>query len=359
MKWLIAIALLALTACTITPHQDSDTIKIGAIFMLTGLGNVQGEHSTLGVQLAIDQINQQGGINGKQLELIVEDNKGDNPKEAISAYRKLKAQGINIILGPNWSPSAEALAPIACADQTLMIAPSVGIAEFNKECSLLFSLWPPDYLNSQQLGQYVVEQGHKNIVIISSTQVWEHEQGIFVKKGVDQAGGSAELLITTRETKDFSNEALKAADADAVVFTNYAFQHLTAKQLREQGNQAIFYGVVIEPYHIQGAQGAFEDAIAITSFTPNNEFINSFTQKYNKEPLMPADTSYDSIMLLAEAMQKTNSQDPLILSQNLNTITHYAGASGSLTFDEHGGTTKESALLEIKNNELQLLEAIK
>ncbi len=346
-----AVIGFSLTSRAIT----ANTIDIGAIFMLTGTGATWGINSQRGVELAVEEINDNGGVNGRQIRVVYEDNQGDNPKIAVTALHKLSNQGINIILGPNWSPSGNAVAPIACEKGIVMISPSLGVADFNEECDFLFNLWPHDDVSSEKLGEYLYEKGYKKIAVLGSLQVWEQTQAYAVKKGFEGKGGKVvSFILTQPEETDFGGEVVKIknVDPDAIVFTNYAGEHISAKRLREINVQVPFFSILIDDEKIKSAQGALEDAIIITSFTPSEKFMNKFKEKYKEQPDIGSDTSYDAVMLLAQAMRETQSTNPEILKKYMNGLKKYEGTSGRLVFDRKGGVTKEPELMIVKEGKL-------
>ncbi len=347
--------LLILSACTTpTGNVVKEEIEIGGIYMLTGVSAQQGQHALKGAQLAIEEINVAGGINGRQLKLIAEDNQDDKPAVAISAYKKLKSQGINIILGPNWSPSGMALAPIACEEKTLMISPSVGVAEFNEACDYIYNLWPHDFIHSEKLGRIVVNQGYERIVIIGSQQAWEYEQAEAVKKGVLAKGGNiVGYHIATSDETDFGTIVTKTIEAqpDAVIFTNLGRQHVPAKKLREMRSTAQYFTTTIIEENIEAAQGSFENTKVMTSFTPTEKFVQKFTEKYGEAPTINSDTSYDTVMVLAQAMKETKSTNVEVLKDYLSKLKTFSGVSGEITFDEHGAAMREAVMYTIVNGE--------
>jgi len=207
---IIVIAGYLLYQNQVQVQDEKEPIQIGAIFMLTGLGSSQGEQSKLGTELAVKEINESGGINGRKIVMQYEDDKSDDPSEALTAFRKLLFDNVEIIIGPNWSSCGQALAPVACEKKTLLISPSVGISGFAKECNYIFNLWPSDYKNSKSLGEFVVELGYKNVAILGSEQVWEKEQADAVKEGVEENGGNVtSLIITLRDETDFRTDILR------------------------------------------------------------------------------------------------------------------------------------------------------
>lgn len=351
---LILFLVFLFVACAPVEKPGEDTIKIGAVLPLRGYGVETGETSLKGYELAIKEINERGGISGKKVELIVADHQGDSTAEALSAYRSLKLRGIHLMLGPHFSPLGQAIAPVACEENTLLISPSIGIRGFVETCDYIFDLWPTDHQNSVRLGETVAKKGYKRIAIIGSEQSWEKEQAEGVKQGVENVNGTVVEYIIAQDaaTVDFRTEATKViyANADAIIFTNYGYMHTVAKRLRELGSNADFYSVTIDERLKNAAEGALENTIIITSFTPTEEFKSKYKLEYNKDPDFSADTSYDSVILLAQAIDSTNSTDPKVLASHLHAIDYYEGASGKLQFTTAGGVTKQAAFLTIRNN---------
>jgi branched-chain amino acid transport system substrate-binding protein len=356
----VALALLAAISITQNNMQPQDTIKIGALFALSGAASEWGNNSLNGAQLAIEEINSLGGINEKTIEFKVEDTTTNNPVQALNAYQKLVSDDkINIILGTTWSPEALAIAPNACKDKVLMISPTLGVKEFNEECEYLFNLWPHDENLSRALGKTLYEKGYKKIAILGSLQVWEHQQADAVKNAFKEAGGEVvSYQLVKVDEQDFKAETLKIkeSDAQAVVLTNLSTEHISAKRLRETGYDKPFYLVLIDQDKVNAAQGAFEGTEVITSFSPSKEFAEKYYAKFGVKADIGADTTYDAIYLIKEAIEKTGSTDPTKIQEYINKLKSYDGASGHLIFDVKGGVEKTPSFVKIINNSIVKLQ---
>lgn len=345
--WLLVVVVLIMVGGFYQKSKnktESNSIKIGAILMMTNAGSSYGENSLNGANLAIDEINSNGGVLGKKLELVLEDNQGDNPTAAISAYNKLNSQGVNMILGTNWTPSGTAIAPLACNNKTILISPSLGAGSFAKTCDYVFNLWPEDVIASKSLGKYVVEKGYKKVAIIGSLQGWEKEQFDAVKESVVSNGGEVVFAeATPADSKDFRTQLIKISKLgiDALVLTNYTNEQITAKQARDLGINAQIFSVLIDDAKISGASGAFEGAIAVTFFSPDQKFIELYSNKYNKKPDVSSDSSYDVINLIAEAINNTKSTDTDKIKKYLINKKTFEGVSGIGAFNEFGQMVRE------------------
>ncbi len=352
----IAVIIIALFSVFYLTPKTHKPIKIGAIFMLSGTGSNWGLNSQRGVDLAIEQINSEGGINNRKLEIVYEDNQGDDARVAVSAFFRLFKNNIKIILGPNWSPSGLALAPLACDKQVLMISPTLGVAGFNEECDYLFNVWPHDSLLSEELAKLAYHEGYRKIAILGSQQTWEQEQAFIIKEMFENLGGEVvSFHLPSKEEREFSNEVqnIKQIGPEAVVLTlGTASSGLAAKNLYKAGVRVPFYAVLITDQSIQDAEGALEGTVVITSFTPNQEFVDLFVSKYGEQPDIGSDTSYDAIKLIAQAIEETGSTDPTVVKDYINSLEKYEGVSGSLIFEGKGGVTKPFKFTVVKANKI-------
>lgn len=353
--FLIFSSLILLGGCA--PKAQTETIDIGAIFMLTGVGSYQGVQSLNGARMAIEEINSEGGINGTMLNLIPEDNKGDDAPQAITALNKLLSSKVKVILGPNWATSSSAVAPIACSEGALMFASS-GNSDFNEMCDSLFTLFPHNEIESRKLGQYIYDQGFRRLAILGSAQSWEEAQARYVREGFENAGGKVVVYeLPPKDDSDFMTSALKISEADPdAVYLQFTFIHLASRQLRQAGVKAPFFAVLVDDDRIKGSQGALEGTQVISSFTPTDDFVRRYFARYNSSPDLASDTFYDSVKIIAQAMAQTNSTDPGVLKQYLGNLKSYKGASGDLTFDGKRAASKPSRFMVVKGNKLKTIE---
>jgi len=219
---------------------------------------------------------------------------------------------------------------------------------------IIHSIWPHDFLLTEELGKLAYKEGHRKIAVLGSQQVREQEQAYAVKRSFENAGGEVvSFQLPSANASEFSNEVqeIKTTNPEAVVLTlSTDPAGLAAKQLWEAGIRVQFYTVLLSRKALLADEGALEQAVAVTSFTPSQEFTNRFVRKYKKNPVCGSDTSYDVIMLLAQAMRETASTDPAVLKDYLNAMKKYEGVSGTLTFDGKGGVMKPFVTIVVKDN---------
>lgn len=350
----ILLILSMLTACANNQEPQNPDIRIGAVLILTGVGSNQGTDARNGIDLAIKEINQEGGVNKRNISVAYEDNPNDEPLTGVTALKNLKAQGIDIVIGPIWSSSGLAMAPVACEDEIVLISPGVGMSEFNEKCDSIFNLWQADKVSSTMLGKMIYDDGHRRLAILGSTQSWEAAQAEFVRQGYAQADGQVTITdLSPADSKDYRTELLKikTTNPDAL-YLQYSYLDLGARQARESGIEVPIYTSLIDQTRVDSGKEALEGAVSMTSVTPTDWFKEKFEKEYGKSPEPSADTAYDTVMLIAEAMRKTGKTDVLSVKEYLKGVKSYNGASGNLQFNENRGITKPFSVVRVENGKI-------
>ncbi len=342
-------------------NDPSQNIKIGAVLILTGTGSEWGEHSQQGIDMAIEEINSKGGVLGKPLQVVYEDNPNDDGNSALTSLNKLIQEDVQIIIGTTWSSSGLATAPVACDNKILMISPTLGVAGFNEQCDYVFNLWPHDKYINEQYGAYIYQKGYKKIAIIGSQQIWEKEQADAIKKGFENAGGEVVLFENGLPgQKDFRTDALKIknSEAEAIAITRDFGISLLSKDIKKAGIQLPIYTAHLDASYLIEAEGSLEGAYSSNAFLPSSEFKTKFREIYNVEPEIGSDSSYDTVMFIAQAIESTQSTDPTVLKNYMNSVEVFNGASGNLAFDDKGGVDKAGYVTIAKDNQIVFLEGI-
>jgi branched-chain amino acid transport system substrate-binding protein len=174
LKWIIGIIVIVLVIWGIYSYQtpsepvSTEPIKIGGIFALTGLGASQGEQEFRGAQLAVEEINNSGGIRGRELELIAEDVFLDKLNVAGSAAHKLiDIDKVVAIVGTTWDEPAQAILPIIEEAQIVMVGQNqTRTLEAEKQFNYFFSTWYNNEVGVKELLSFTQKKGWNDIAII-------------------------------------------------------------------------------------------------------------------------------------------------------------------------------------------------
>jgi branched-chain amino acid transport system substrate-binding protein len=333
--------------------KPNEIIPVGAILCLSGECAEWGNNSLKGLQLATKEINSNGGILGKKVELLVEDsNEAASPANAINSFTHLSQnKNVKLFIGPTWSPAGLSLAPIiAKRKNTIITSPSLGVAEFNETNSAIFNTWPHDAIASKKLANYAFKQGHRRAAVFSSDQAWEQTQGNVFAAEFKRLGG----IITTKvepnqSATDLKAEALEVIGSkpEIIFLSIYGRLGLAARELKKLGYNGPQLAVLVDETRIIDAQGALENCIFARYPDPNEIFIEKFQREFHTAPGITADTAYDTLMLYAKAIKENRSLESQALSKSL-LASNYSGASGNIVFDTHGGVKKEPIFYIVK-----------
>ena len=339
-------------------RAEPPAFPVGALLSLSGDCADVGELSRKGLELAVEEINEAGGIIGRKVNLIVEDSRETNSINAVTAYKNILLQpNLHFVVGPSCTPAGLALAPIVSKnDHVVMISPSIGLRQFNEAGENIFKFWPYDEDGPKLLAQYARDQGWKNAAVFSSQQAWEQAIGNFFVKEFERLGGK---VIAKEEPLQSENDlrtpALKLIKSkpDVIVLTNYLQFDRAAKELQKQGYHGPKLSSLMTGEKIERAEGALEGTVVYGYEPPQRKFLERFTKKYGKEPWsIGADTAYDALMLVAQTINHAKTDDPILVRRQLLEVRNYAGASGVFSIDAHGGVQRSPILSQVRGNAL-------
>ena len=365
--FVVMIAGMMFTGCS---KKTSDTIKIGGIFPLSGSVAVYGTECRNGVEMAINEINAAGGVNGKMLELIAEDDEG-SPEKSVNAYKKLVTKdNCSIIIGSLTSGCTAAISSLAQAQKVLLIAPAATQTDITEAGDYVFRACFIDPFQGTVGGKFALEDlGAKNAAVLYDVQN-DYSIGLYenFKIAFEQGGGkvvAAESYSTG--DKDFNAQLtkIKTTNPDVVYLPDYyGTVALIAKQLRAQGINAPIVGAdgwdgIIDNAGDEVLNGFYSNHYAADSTDGKVvTFVNSYKAKYGSTPVSFAALGYDCVYLLKDAMGAAKSADSTTLKDQLMK-TNGAYVTGNLTFDAKRNPVKSAVMLEIVKQDGKLAPVYK
>lgn len=365
--FVVMIAGVMFTGCS---KETSDTIKIGGIFPLSGSVAVYGTECRNGVEMAISEINAAGGIKGKMLELIAEDDEG-SPEKSVNAYKKLVTKdGCNIIIGSLTSGCTAAISSLAQAQKVLLLAPAATQTDITDAGDYVFRACFIDPFQGTVGGKFALNDlGAKNAAVLYDVQN-DYSIGLYenFKIAFEQGGGKvvAEESYSTGD-KDFNAQLtkIKTTNPDVVYLPDYyGTVALIAKQLRAQGINTPIIGAdgwdgIIDNAGDEVLNGFYSNHYAADSTDEKVvTFVNSYKSKYGTTPVSFAALGYDCVYLLEDAITAANSVDPSVLKDQLMK-TNGSYVTGNLTFDAKRNPVKSAVMLEIVKQDGKLTPVYK
>lgn len=329
--------------------RAADTLKIGMVLPVTGPAAAVGGYALAGAKIALDRVNKSGGVLGKQLELVTEDDQTTNPG-AVLAFSKLAAQpDIVAFLGPVRSTQNHAI-----ANDVLKTGKPVCFGGTDPALTKMGNPWflrfrPNDSYSGRVIASYGVETlGKKNWAVVHSTDAFGMSASKLVSASIDKLG--AKVVIDQgypNQSQDFTPVvlAIKSSGADVIgsYFTFENDQAIFARQLRQLGVTIPWVGspTTVASATLKLAGPALWGAYAVTDYaTDSSPEAKEFAKLYSVVSKAPPDLEsawpYDAIGVLSVAINKAGSTDPEKVRDAMLSIKGYKGAEGEYNFDKFG-----------------------
>ena len=299
---------------------SGEVFKIGGIGPVTGAAAVYGLAVKNGAQIAVDEINADGGINGYQIEFNFQDDEHDAEK-SVNAYNTLKDWGMQVLMGTVTSAPCVAVADKTNADNMFQITPSGSSVECAQNPNV-FRVCFSDPDQGAASATYIAENklAEKISVIYDSSDVYS--SGIYEKFAAEAANQGLEIVdaeaFTADSNKDFSTQLQKAKDAGAdLVFLPiyYTEASLILKQADTMGYAPKFFGcdgmdgiLQVENFDTKLAEGL----MLLTPFAADaqdeltQKFVTSYKENYGETPIQFAADAYDAIYAIKAAMEEAD-----------------------------------------------------
>ena len=333
-------------------NTEDQTIRMGSILILSGGGSAWGEAARNGIDLAVKDINGAGGVLGKKIIVIYEDDQA-NPTNTVTAFKKLtEVQNIDFIIGPTWTKQGLAIKDLV--DDEVVISPSLGGLKFNENNKYIFNSRQHDYILSQNLANYVFKKGYRTVAILSVNDEYNKEQADEFKKVFEKLGGEVKFVLDPMiDQRDVRSDLIKVkndngVDALIAMTGGTVLTSIFAIQIKELGLEQPVFSVTIDQTRIDESRGACNGWKYLSSFTPNKKFSQRYLTIYGTKVHIGSDSAYDAVVMLANAMNETNSINPKLVQEYLNGLKKFSGVSGTLISDGQGGFTKNYKVLEVR-----------
>ncbi len=350
-KLIILPALPALFLIACGGAATDATFRIGSLDSLTGVGESYGVPLSQSKLQAVEEINAAGGINGRQLELVMEDSKC-TANDAIAAYNRLTdVEDIKIILGATCSGGTLGVAPLAEADGVVLFSASSTSPDITKAGDYIFRTAINSLQVGTDIGNTLWGDGARRIVTI--TEATDYVEGVrrTAVARFEELGGTVVASESySSDVTDFRSQLTKliSENPDALFL---AAQGETSggtiiKQARELGYTGPMYSEVV-PTAPSSLNIAGEAATGLKAVVPNpdldttvgKEFLTNYKERYNATATWPwfQGSSYDTVQIAAECLKQTeDDQDADGFRDCLYDLTWSGAIGDNYSFDENG-----------------------
>jgi branched-chain amino acid transport system substrate-binding protein len=336
-------------------------VKFGSTLTLTGSVAQYGLNARDAMELAKDEVNSQGGINGQYLKIIYEDFGEVDLKRAASAAQKLISIDRVAALLPIVTEDAQVVHPIASRAGIITMAIFAGDANLTKGKSLLYQVSSSDESLIEKLVDYAVAQGKPKLCVLSEESPYGAPLAAYI---LDY---SIALGLTTPAHLEYPAHAtdfrsflakLRATHCQSLVLIIPPMRQGTAlRQMAQLRWRPLILGLeTSDDRHVLAEAGtSTEDVVYVKYMRGTSEFKESFKKRFGREAELPAALAYDAVMVLAAAMNKAGTSGKAV-AEHMDSIVEFPGASGVIRFKDGTRTERPVELWTIRKGQQMRIE---
>jgi branched-chain amino acid transport system substrate-binding protein len=361
------VVILAVVLIVTQTRKEEKEIKIGHIAPLTGDAAIWGNWEVEGIELAVEEINSKGGVVGRKIKVIHEDDKGD-PKTAVSALQKLiTVDKVEIVIGATLSSTTLAAAPIAEKNKVIMLSPSAQSPKISEAGDYIFRI----FASSTVEGKHLAELAKKFNVRSAAILYINNDYGVGLKSVISQYLRENNIPVLDEEgydveIKDFRAqiEKIKSLAPEAIFLLGYPTDMGTILlQMKELGlkklKTKIFAPNSFEAEEIiKIAKDAAEGVFYVYPVLPDLEYTKTIKQKFydkfKKEMNIYNAMGYDAVKILCfvieQVLKEKGKPDSEYVKDLLYKVKDFPGITGPITFDQNGDVVDRPMEVRIVKN---------
>lgn len=374
---LVSVSIFA-GCSTAAVSAKSDKVKVGLNYELSGNVATYGQGLTSGVELAFEEINNNGGVLGKQIEEVKVDNKSDNTEAANVSTRLATRDKVVAILGPATSGNTKAASPAAMQNKVPLISASataddVTVDSNGKVREFVFKTCFSDSFQGVMMSNFAYNDlGAKNAAVLVDTTS-DYSKGLTknFKETYKKLGGTV-VTEEAYQAKDTDFNAvltkIKGLNPDVLFVPGYYEEAgLIIRQARELGlNVPVLGGDGYESPKLTELAG--KDALNKVYYTSHYsskdttpevaKFRDAFKKKYGKDPDAFNALGYDMAYFFADALKRAGQVDSAKLKDALAATKDFKGVTGTFSIDSNHNPIKSVTVIEMKNGEPTFLKKL-
>ncbi len=353
--------------------RNEDPIKIGVYLDLTGTLKSFGEPTRNGIKMAAAEINAQGGIGGRKIELIIEDDEGEPGKAATVVKKLIKEDKVHALLGEVASSNTLAAAPHAQQAQVPMISPSSTNPLVTQTRDYIFCTCFDDPFQGEVMAKFAFNNLKAKRAAIFFDMHSDYSAGLvktFKQKFTKLGGTVIAEQSYSQSDRDFSEHLtmIRSAKPDVIYLPGYYPQAAAiARQAREMGIKQTLLGgdgwdapplweiggKALNNSYISNHYSADDPSPAV------RRFVASYTEKYPKsEPDALAALGYDAMMVLADALRRAGTTEGSKLREAIAQTTNFPGVTGPITINDKRSATKPAIIVKLLDGKFVYHETI-
>ncbi len=361
----------ALTFAAAVALHAQDEIVIGEFASLTGGSASFGQSSHKGTQLAIDELNAAGGVLGRKLKLVTEDDQSLAGQPATIARKLISQDKIVVLLGEVASSKSLEAAPICQQNKIPMISPASTNPKVTEVGDYIFRICFIDPFQGTVMSKFALGKGFKKVAVLTDVKQ-DYAVGLaeFFMKHLAANGGTIvkEQKYSTGD-KDFKAQltSIKAARPDAIFVPGYYGEvALIARQAKQLGIKVPLLGGDgwVGDSLLKVAGNALDGSFYSSHFSDEDkapavqEFVKKYRAKYGSAPDDMAALGYDSAMILADAIKRAGGTDGPKLRDAIAATKDFKAVTGVITIDDKRNASKSAVIMTIENAAMKFMQTV-
>lgn len=351
----IVIVLILFTSC------GSKPIKIGFSANLTGTGSEFGTNAMYGAYIAVDSINEKGGIHGKQVKLIVK-NDGNDINTALEVDKQLIDEGVVGIIGHLLSNTGQLSIPYINEKKMIMISPTISSDTYSNQDDYFLSLIPPNSNQAKKISTVLKEHNKLNIGLLYQKGNIIYSKSLADSIISDYQDSKHNVVFNEpfllSDSLDFQYKldliVNSPIDALIIVGSGYDVANFTQALSSDDFSLPIYSSVWAMTNDLLSIGGSTANGIYLVSYFDEHStsedylsFHKSYVDKYGSEPTFSSILAYEATHVLIQALVVSNSTNSTILRDTILAETPHNGLQGLINFDENGDVLRDISLFQI------------
>ncbi len=368
------LALLLGLAALAAPAADAaPPVRIGFFMSITGRDASFGEASLQGATLAVDQLNAEGGVLGRTIELVVEDDRSLDGEAATAAKKLISRDRVVALVGECASARTLEAAPIAQASRIPLVTPASTSARVTATGDEVFRVCFVDSFQGRVMATFARRRLGlaRAALLVDATAPYSVGLAEYFSRTFEALGGAVVLRQSyAGAATDFRAQltAIRAAAPDAIFLPGYyVAAGLVARQARDLGLRAtLLGGDGFEAPQLMAIGGdALEGACYSTHFSAESadpetrRFVAAFRLRFGTVPNGLSALTYDAVRLVADAISRAGTTEREALRRALAATRGFRGATGSLTMNARRDAEKAAAIITIRDGRPAFVEMVR
>jgi len=349
-RWLVGVLIAGFVVASFgLAAAQQKPIKIGQIIPMTGEAAESGKYHKQGAEIAVDKINASGGIKGRPIQIVLEDDQTTNPGGVAALQKLLEDKEIPMILSSIRSTQVQAMLPTINEAKIPVAIGGTNYGLTHSGSQWVFRFRPHDGMSAKVIAKFLVEELKlKKVAIIHASDAFGNGGRDMLTPAVKALGGEVVLdQAYNNQDKDYTGvvQALKKSGATGLgtYMTFGTDLGVLARQIKQLGAQVTWVGspsiTGVDSRNLAG--DSLYGTYGVTDFhvdasPTSKEFTRAYKAKFGQEPDLYASWCYDAVMVFAEAMKRSPDLKPENLRKAILSIQKFPGAEGEYNFDQNG-----------------------